>query len=232
MVQAEFRSNLLGLMAVLEAGRVAQVKRVTIGSSIAVYRGVANGPFREDMPLPTGARLGVEAFKKSFETLVDHYAQRTGLDIVCLRISSVYGPLYRSLVNVPSRIVHAAVQGKAGPLPHPAFPQTFADAAADFMYVEDCALGIRQVQLAPRLDHRIYNLGAGRATSPAGIAAAVRRVVPDAEIALQEGSGPHHRTDAFEDLGRIRSDVGFEPRHSVESAIEKYVAWLRRGNEY
>jgi UDP-glucose 4-epimerase len=133
---------------------------------------------------------------------------------------------------VPSRIVHAAVQGKTGPLPHATFPQTFADAGADFMYVEDCALGIRQVQLAPKLGHRIYNLGAGRATTPREIAAAVRRVVPGAEIALQEGTGPDHLADAFQDLERIRSDVGFEVRHSVDSAIEKYVGWLQEGNEY
>jgi UDP-glucose 4-epimerase len=71
-VQVEFRSNLLGLMAVLEAGGAAQVKRITIASSVAVYQSVTKGPFSEDMPLPTGARLGVEAFKKSTETLVDY----------------------------------------------------------------------------------------------------------------------------------------------------------------
>jgi UDP-glucose 4-epimerase len=231
-VQVEFRSNLLGMMAVLEAARAAQVKRLTIASSIVVYRGVTKGPFREDFSLPVGADLGVEAFKKSVETLVDYYAKRTGLDVVCLRISSIYGPFYRRMVAAPSRIIHAAVRGKEGPLPHPAFPQTFADAGADFMYVEDCALGIKQVQLAPKLGHRIYNLGAGRATTPREIAVAVRRVLPDAKITLQEGTGPNHRADAFQDLGRIRSDVGFEVRHSVESAIEKYVEWLQRGNEY
>jgi nucleoside-diphosphate-sugar epimerase len=80
--------------------------------------------------------------------------------------------------------------------------------------------------------HGIYNLGAGRATTPREIAAAVRRVVPGAEITLQEGTGPDHRVDAFQDLERIRSDVGFEVQHSVDSAIEKYVGWLRQGNEY
>lgn len=230
-VHVEFTSNLQGLTSVLEAGRAAGVKRITIGSSVAVYRGLEAGPFRESAPLPAGSRLGVEAFKKCFETLADHYAQRTGLDIVCLRIASVYGPLYRSLVNVPSRIVHAAVRGVPGPLPHPAFPQTFADAAQDFLYVKDCALGIQRIQLAARLNHRIYNLGAGRAVSPAEFAAAVRRAAPAAAISLVEGAGPHHRPDAFGDLERIRSDVAFSPTYTVDDAVETYVAWLKSGHE-
>jgi UDP-glucose 4-epimerase len=231
-LQAEFQLNLQGLIAVLEAGRTGQVKRITIGSSVAVYRGLPQGPFREDATLPVSSRIGVEAFKKSFEILVDYYAHRTGLDIVCLRIASVYGPLYGSMVNAPSRIVHAAVRKVPGPLPHALFPQTFANAGADFIYVKDCALGIQKIQLAPKLNHRIYNLGAGRATAPAEFAAAVRRIIPTAEIVLQEGGGPHYRQDAFEDLTRIQSDVGFEPHDTVESAVEKYVDWLQRGNEH
>ena len=229
-VHSEFEINLGGLAAVLEAARASRVRRVTIGSSIAVYRALPRGPFREDVALPMEARIGVEAFKKCFELLADYHARQTGLDIVCVRISSIYGPLYRSLVNVPSRIVHAAVRGVPGPLPHRLAPDVFSAAAADLLYVEDCARGLQQVQLAPKLNHRLYNLGAGRATSPAEFTAAVRRVIPRADITLRDGAGPHHRPDAFEDLGRLRADVGFEVQHAPESAIEKYVAWLQNGN--
>src|SRR5262249_15195222 len=159
-------------------------KRLTIGSSIAVYHGLSHGPFREQASLPMEARTGVEAFKKSFEILADYHARQSGLDIVSVRISSIYGPLYRSLVNVPSRMVHAAVRGVPGPLPHPLAPQTFRDAGFDLLYVEDCARGIVQLQLAPNLNHRVYNLGAGRALTPADFAAAVRRLLPEASFAL------------------------------------------------
>jgi UDP-glucose 4-epimerase len=231
-VHSEFEMNLSGLIAVLEAARARQVRRITIGSSIAVYRSLPRGPFREETALPVEARIGVEAFKKSFEVLADYHARQTGLDIVCLRISSIYGPLYRSLVNAPSRMVHAAVRNVSGPLHHHLAPDVFSDGAVDLLYVEDCARGIQQVQLAARLNHRIYNLGAGRAISPGEFAAAVRRVVPRADLRLQDGAGPHHRPDAFEDLERVHADVGFEVQHTPESAVEKYVAWLQRGNAH
>ncbi len=231
-IQTEFETNLGGLTAVLEAARAAKVKRVTIGSSIAVYSGLPHGPFREETPLPLEARIGVEAFKKSFEILADYYTRQTGLDVICLRISSIYGPLYRSLVNGPSRMVHAAVRGVPGPLPHPIAPDVFRDAALDLLYVEDCARGIQKIQLATKLNHRIYNLGAGQAISPATFAAAVSRIIPGAVFVLKDGAGPHHRADAFEDLSRIHADVGYEVENTPESAIEKYIAWLRQGNSH
>lgn len=227
-IHAEFQTNLFGLIAVLEAAREKEVKRVTIGSSIAVYRGFGCGPFREDAALPVDAHGGTEAFKKSFEILADYYARQTGLDIVLARISGVYGPLYRSLRNVPSRIVHAAVRGMAGPLP----PDVFRDSASDFLYVEDCARGIQKIQHASKLNHRVYNLGAGRAIAPAAFATAVARTLPNVQLTLKSGAGPHHRPDAFEDLSRIRADVGYEPEDTPESAVEKYVAWLQQGNAH
>lgn len=227
-VQSEFQTNLRGLMAVLDAARAMEVKRVTIGSSIAVYRGFACGPFREDAALPLDAHNGTEAFKKSFEILADYYTRQTGLDIVCARISGIYGPLYRTVRNVPSRIVHAAVHGTLKPLS----PDVFRDAASDLLYVEDCARGLQKIQHASKLDHRVYNLGAGQAITAAAFAAAVARIIPNAQVALKDGVGPNHRNDAFEDLSRIRADVGYEPEHTPESAVDKYVAWLRQGNAH
>lgn len=228
----EFQSNLNGLTAVLETARACAIKRVTMASSIAVYRGLARGPFVEAASLPVGATFGVEAFKKVFETLGDYYALRTGLDVVCLRISSVYGPLYRSLTNMPSRIVHAAIRGVMGPLPHGSSPRTYADAAGDFLYVKDCALGICRVQLAPRLGSRIYNLGAGYATSASTLCAAVQRLIPNAEFSFDPGSGPGERADAFEDISLLAAETGFVPRYTVDNAIAEYVEWLRSGNPF
>lgn len=231
-VSEEFEMNFSALTAVVEASREQHVKRVTIASSIAVYRALGRGPFHEETPLPVDSVLGVEAVKKSFEVLADYYGRKTGLDIVCLRISSVYGPLYRGLVNAPSRMVHAAVRGETKPLDHPVVPGVYADAGMDFLYADDCARGICQVQLAAKLNHRIYNLGAGRATTPREFADALARVAPDTNLALEEGPGPHRWPDAYLDLTRIREDVGFEAKRTTQSAVEDYVSWLKRGNKF
>ena len=89
----EYRTNTQGLLNVLEAGRQAGVRRVTIASSIAVYGGLERGPFREEDRLPLESTTPTEAYKKAEEILGLHYARRTGLDVVFGRLGGIYGPL-------------------------------------------------------------------------------------------------------------------------------------------
>ena len=86
-----------GLQNVREAVQPFGLKRLSLGSSGSVYGGLPAGPFREDMPLPVDFRTQVEAFKKAMESRAFHYAARANLEVISLRIASVYGPLYYSI---------------------------------------------------------------------------------------------------------------------------------------
>ena len=106
----DIRAKIAGLMNLLEAARLGGVSRISVASSIAVYAGLTEGPFREDQRLPIGSSNPVEAFKKSIETLSLHYAEPTTLDVIVLPIAAIWGPLYRSMFNLPSRMVHGALK--------------------------------------------------------------------------------------------------------------------------
>jgi UDP-glucose 4-epimerase len=220
----EIRVNMVGLYNVLEAAKAWGVKRVGLASSVGVYGGVGAGPFREDMPLRTTGGTGTETFKKAFESIGAFYGNRTGIEVVMLRIGGIYGPLYHSMSNLPSRLVHAALKGETPSL------REFEDDASDMCYVKDAAEGIALLQTAPKLNHSVYNIGAGRATSNRELADAVRAAVPGAVITLNAGRSPQARSDAYGDLSRIREDTGFEPQWPVERAIPDYVDWLKAGN--
>ncbi|MEA2639683.1 MAG: hypothetical protein QOF51_1077 [Chloroflexota bacterium] len=227
----DFKVNMNGLLNVLEAGRQLGVKRVGLASSNTVYMGVrADGPMREDMPLamnvpgPAGATA---TWKKSFELIGSYYAGRTGLDVVMLRIAGIYGPLYHSMSNLPSRLVHAAVQGT----PPSLRGDTYAEDSGDMTYVKDCAEGIARLMTAESLPNSCYNVGSGRATTNRELAAAVRSVFPEFTTDfLKEGNSPSFRGHAYADIMRAHTDTGYEPRFQVEKAIPDYVAWLRAGN--
>jgi UDP-glucose 4-epimerase len=228
----DYRMNMSGLINVLEAGRLAGVKRISIASSSSIYGGVAEGPFREDMPLRMQGAHPTEAFKKAFEVLARHYGDRTGIEIVCLRIGNVWGPLYHSMNNLPSRLAHAAVKGQPAPLPRPNGRPDFAGDALDAVYVRDCAEGIRLVHTAPKLDHAVYNVGGGRSVSGADFAAAIKKAAPGTAVTLQEGSGPDNRgTNPAMDLGRAGA-LGYRPAFTLDDAMADYVAWLRAGNPF
>ena len=223
----DYRVNMVGLLSVLQAAEQAGVGRVSIASSIGVYSSLASGPFREDTPLPVTSTNPTEAFKKAFEILGLHYADRAKLDVIMLRIGGIWGPLYHTMANLPSRLCHAAVQGRPADYTGARGGVPFEEDGNDICYVKDCALGIRLLHLGPRLNHRIYNVGSGRTTTNRELAAAVRAAVPGADLPMQSGRGPANRPDVWMDISRIQADTGYRPQYTVESGVADYVSWLR-----
>ena len=222
----DFRVNMSSLLNVLEAARTWEVKRLGIASSVTVYGGIQNGPFTEDMPLRTTPANAVEAYKKAYEVLSAHYAQRANLDIVLLRIAGIWGPLYHSMGNNISRLVHAAVKGVEPELRG----DIYEGDAQDYCYVKDCGRGIALLQTAAKLNHQTYNVGAGRATTNKEIAEAIRHLIPNASLPMKPGV-TLDRHSPYMDLSRIKQDVGYEPVFGLDAAIADYVAWLKENPE-
>ena len=224
----DYRVNMNGLIGVLEAARNAEVKRLSLASSIAVYHSIPNGPYRETDRLPVESSNPTETFKKAWEILAFHYAGRTGLDVVSMRIGGIWGPLYHSMMNLPSRLAHAAVNGTE---PDYSRGVPFAEDTGDVCYVKDCAQGIRRVQLTEDLPNRIYNVSSGVAVSNQRLVDAVKAVKPDANLPLQDGKGPAYKEENYLDMSRARDELGFENAYTPESAMADYIAWLEEGNE-
>jgi UDP-glucose 4-epimerase len=221
----DYRVNMISLLNCLEAAEAWGVKRLGIASSVTVYNGVDDGPYLEDMPLRMTPTNPVEAFKKAYEITSTHYALRTGLDIVLLRMGYIYGPLYHSMGSAMSRLVHAAVKGEAPELR----AELHEDDAQDYCYVKDCGRAVALLQTKDKLQYQTYNIGDGRATSNKEIASAIRRHLPDAQLPMQPGASTP-RKDPYMDLTRIHGEVGYEPEYGVDKAIDDYIAWLQAGN--
>src|SRR5262245_21650469 len=107
----DYRVNMMGFLNILEAARLCDVRRVSLASSIAVYASLLEGPFYEEALLPVHSGYPTETFKKALEIVGLHYASRTSVQVVALRIGSPFGPLYHSLAAPTSRICHAAAEG-------------------------------------------------------------------------------------------------------------------------
>jgi UDP-glucose 4-epimerase len=225
----DLRTNMFGLVNMLEAAERWGVQRIGIASSGTVYSGTPEVPMQEDVRVPLVGNSPTEAYKKSFEILSGHYAQRTGLSLVNLRISGIWGPLYHSMSNLPSRVVHAAVKGteleagRRGP--------AYAEDGGDMCYVKDCGRGIALLMTAPSLNFRTYNVGDGRPTTNAQLVAATKKVIPDAKLPLLEGHDPDGTGRVnYQDLSRIEAETGYKPEYDIESGVAEYIEWLRAGN--
>ena len=85
------------------------------------------------------------------------------------------------------------------------------------------------LQLAPTLNHRTYNIGGGRPTTNAELAAAITALVPTARTNLLEGRDPIAH-DLHLDTTRLRADTGYEPEYDIKQGVGEYLDWLRAGN--
>jgi UDP-glucose 4-epimerase len=227
--QADYQLYTAGLQNVLEAARVFGLRRVSLGSSVGVYNGMPNGPFREDVGLPVHSPTQVSAFKKGMEMHAHYYAAQTKLDVVALRIGSIYGPRYYSMHNPISRLCHAAVKNVDPDFRDRPDGKIFEDDEADWTSVTDVARGIQLLHTAPRLSHRVYNVASGRASSNRDVVEAVRKAVPGAQCAvLKPGRTPGNSINPATDLSRIAADVGYAPEHTLETGIAAYIDWLRK----
>jgi UDP-glucose 4-epimerase len=224
------RKAIGGLLNVLQAAQDWGVERVGIASTIGVYGGLTvRGPLCEDMPLPMTSGHVIPTFKKIGELLADHLAGTTGIEIVNYRIAAIWGPLGRAadpFFPAP-QLVHAAARGTAPDLSSLRFP-VHAEDSIDLCYVKDCGRAIALLQLTNQLSHRTYNVASGRATTNADVIAAIKEVVPDAQIELPAG-GTGQRS--YLDITRIQQDTGYRPAYDTQRAAADYIAWLRAGNE-
>jgi UDP-glucose 4-epimerase len=228
---SEFRFTMSSLINVLELGRERNVRRVSIASSIAVYLGLGAGPFDETMPVNLAPTISTAAYKKALELLARNYGKQTGLKTICIRIGQIYGPGYRSLINLPSRLVHAAVRGVVGPLETAGAHPAFEEDAGDYCYVKDCARGIQLLHMTDKLSHTVYNIGQGHASTARDLAEAVQSARSGAEFIFKKGRGPGQVDNPVMSIGRAHADVGYEPRFTLRTASIDYIEWLGLGND-
>lgn len=85
-----FESNVLGTFNVLEAARLAGVRRIVFASSREAYGEAARLPVDEDQPLAATNTYG--ASKAAAEVYCRSFTNVFGLETVILRFANVYGP--------------------------------------------------------------------------------------------------------------------------------------------
>jgi nucleoside-diphosphate-sugar epimerase len=223
--------NVTGTINVLEAARMAEIKRVVFISSEAVYQGLkTDRPYKEEEQLPITSDRFIPGTKKAGEILGLMYCKEYGIEVISARATRMYGPLYQGVRNLAGHMVDSAAKGKAIALAN----QDPAE-AHDVLYARDAARGLILLLQARSLRHRIYNLGFGRLVSLAEFAEAIKKSLPQTEIHLGDGPGPLTSTktpmdiNAAVDIGRLTEETGFTPEYDPIRGVEHYIRWARNG---
>jgi UDP-glucose 4-epimerase len=223
--------NVTGTINVLEAAHRAAIGRVLFISSEAVYQGMTQStPFKEEEKLLISSDRFVPGTKKAGEILCLMYAQQHGMEAVSIRLTRAYGPLYKGIRNLPGHMLETAARGL--PIELGKYDPVEAH---DFIYSKDAAQALLMLLQAPRLRHRIYNLGYGELTSIGAFAEAIRKALPALPVHLGDQPGPLLSTktpmdiNACVDISRLKEELGFTPQFDPARALEHYLAWVRQG---
>jgi len=213
-----FDTNLGGAMNILEAAVSHGVGTVVMAGSSSEYG------FKDHSPAETEALEPNSdyAVAKAAATLLAGYLGRTeSLNVVTLRLYSAYGPWEEPGRLVPTLVSHA-LSGRLPPLADP-------DIARDFVFVEDAVDAfIEAAERAEAVTGRIYNLGTGRQTTLREIVETARQLFGVKEEPVWD-TMPRRTWDTkvwVADTARIRAELGWEPRASLEQGLQATAEWL------
>ena len=195
--------NIQGTNNIFEVARWTGVRRVVYASSIATF-GVqetfGERPVNEDDLSAPANVYGMTKAANDFAA--GRYVDRYGLDIVGIRICTVFG--------------HGRVTGMTGIIGGllmslPAVGQPISmpfhrDEPSPMIHAEDAAEIFVRASLSDRLNHRIYISG-GHLATIGDMADLVKKFIPDADITTGDQAVPHIY---LVDNSRMLADIGYE----------------------
>ena len=197
------------------------VRRLVTLSSRSVYGAYRpeEGPVGEEAaPRPVGF---YGAAKAAADLAVSRYKHALGVDVVAARITGPYGPGQRYPTHA-GELLDAVAGGR--PVRRPAG----ADDRYETVYVKDTVAGVLSLLDAPALSHAVYNVGTGRLVTLGEVAAALRRLVPDAVVELGPGcADPVPRAAMC--VERIRAETGFTSAWTLETGLGDALAAMAEG---
>ena len=229
-----FDLNTYATVKLLEASRLAGVKRFVFTSSRAVYGAISGAhaspnyaPIDEDHPLRPGTLY--DSCKVSSESVGRAYEAAFGMAFVALRFSTIYGPgktLRHNTFGVVSRIIEGAARGQRVVI------ERGGDQKDDFIFADDAAEGVVLALLnEKRLPRSEYNISTGVLHSLHDVARAVRKYFPDASIEIGPGlnffgNGPNY--SGLLSNRRAVADLGLRAQADLDVTIDRYYEAMRR----
>lgn len=209
--------NVVGTANMLELARVHKVRRLVFCSSTSAYGDTPEGPVPEDVPLrPTSVYGGSKA---ASEALLWTYWRQFGVDAVAIRLSWVYGP-GRTTDCIIRTMIEDALARRATRVPFG------ADFHRQFIHVEDAVSALLLALDAGELPRRIYTVTGGTYATLGEIGEVVKRVLPEADIALAPGPDPVDELHRRFDISAATRDLGYAPQFDLETGIRSYAGWI------
>lgn len=210
--------NVNGTMVLLEGAKAFGVKKFVFGSSSSVYGNNEKVPFSEadnvDFPISPYA-----ATKKAAELICHTYSHLYDIDMVCLRLFTVYGPRQR-----PDLAIHKFCKLIEAGEPIPVFGD--GSMRRDFTYIDDIIDGI--VGAMGRCEgYEIYNLGESRPVRLDVLISQIEKALGKKAEVNRLPVPPGDVKQTYADVSKAKERLGYKPRTQIDVGLKQFVKWLR-----
>jgi UDP-glucose 4-epimerase len=231
-----WRNNVANTLALLEAMRECEVRRIVFSSTCATYGERAEMPLTEETPQDPGSPY---AFTKlAIERMIRDFARAYGLGHVLLRYFNAsgaqadgeHGEDHRPETHLIPILLQAVLgQRERVDVYGDDYPTPDGTCIRDYVHVEDLAqaheLAVRGCpEPGASPDGLVFNIGPGTGHSVLEVIQPVERVsgkkVPYRVVARRPGDAP--RLVASSE--RLRSELGWRPEYEALDAIVR-TAW-------
>ena len=233
---AYIESNVVGFTNILEACRHTKVGHLVYASSSSVYGGNTKMPFSEHDSVDHPVSL-YAATKKANELMAHTYSHLFGLPTSGLRFFTVYGPWGRPDMAL-FLFTKAILEGRSIDV------FNYGDMQRDFTFVDDIVEGVIRVMDRPatansdyvssqadpatsNVPYRVFNIGNNNPVRLLDFIACIERALGMTAkknlLPLQDGDVPA----TYANTHALNEWVGFVPATSVDSGIDRFVAWYR-----
>jgi len=230
------RSNLEGMLDVLEACRAEKTGNLIFASSSSVYGLNQSMPFSErdnvDHPVSLYA-----ATKKANELMAHSYAHLYGIPCTGLRFFTVYGPWGRPDMAY-YKFTQAILEGKEIEL------YGEGKMKRDFTYVDDIVEAVARLISKPAVGnqkwegknpdpatspapYRIYNIGNNAPVELARFVSAIEAATGKKAKIVKKPVPPGDVLATAARVDDLAAAVDFRPKTSIEDGIKKFVDWYR-----
>ncbi|MHA7631846.1 dTDP-glucose 4,6-dehydratase [Corallococcus sp. M7] len=210
-------TNVLGTQQLLEACRARGVKRFLMVSTDEVYGSLGpTGAFTETSPLQPSSPYS--ASKTSSDLIALAYHHTFKMDVVVTRCSNNYGRYQFPEKLIPLMVVNA-LHDK--PLP------VYGDGAnvRDWLHVDDHCQGLL-VALEKGRAGEVYNIGGGSERRNIEIVKGILGLLKKPESLIQYvADRPGHDRRYAIDPTKIRTELGYQPKHTFEQGLAETVTW-------
>jgi UDP-glucuronate 4-epimerase len=213
------RVNVEGTANVLEAARVAGVKKITIASSSSVYGINSRAPFSELEPVKS-AISPYAVSKLACEGLGHVWHQIYKMDVAMLRFFTVYGPRQR-----PDLAIYKFAKLICAGKPIPVFGD--GSAARDYTFVSDTVDGVVACT-KKEFGYQIFNLGESETVQLSRMIELLERALGKEAVIDRQPIQPGDVPLTFADISKARAQLGYDPQVKFERGIQIFSEWFMK----